>query len=122
MNLYEGIKDAAKVLQQADNVELYSKLIDLSREALEVTEENKRLKKEIDDYKKAKDIEDRLVFRDNAYYLNEEGPYCSVCWDKDKKLVRMHYVSGTRYDCCVCKISIGKSKTYDWGKINKNVI
>lgn len=40
-------KDAAKALQQADNIELYAKLIDLSREALELTEENKQLREEI---------------------------------------------------------------------------
>ena len=30
MSLYEGIKDVAKVVQQADNIDLYLKLIDLS--------------------------------------------------------------------------------------------
>lgn len=121
MNLYEGIKDAAKVLQKAGNIELYLKLIDLSREALELTEENKKLKEEINDYRKVKNLEDKLIFKDNAYYLNEEGPYCSTCWDKDKKLIRMHFHSGTRYDCNACKTSIGKAKSYDWNKAN-NVI
>lgn len=30
MGLYEGIKDVAKVVQQADNIELYRQLVDLS--------------------------------------------------------------------------------------------
>lgn len=30
MGLYDGIKDVAKVVQKADNIELYQKLIDLS--------------------------------------------------------------------------------------------
>lgn len=36
MGLYEGIKDVAKVVQQADNIELYKKLLDLSSEALDM--------------------------------------------------------------------------------------
>ena len=30
MGLYEGIKDVAKIVQQADNLELYRQLLDLS--------------------------------------------------------------------------------------------
>ena len=43
MGLYDGIKDVAKVLQKADNIDLYSKLIDLSAQALEIQQENARL-------------------------------------------------------------------------------
>ena len=51
MSLYEGIKDAAKIVQKADNIELYQKLLDLSSQALDLqaqiqklTEENSKLK------------------------------------------------------------------------------
>ena len=36
MGIYEGIKDVAKVVQQADNVDLYKKLLDLSAQALDM--------------------------------------------------------------------------------------
>ena len=36
MGLYDGIKDVAKVVQKADNIELYQKLIDLSAQALDM--------------------------------------------------------------------------------------
>ena len=39
MSLYEGIKDVAKVVQQADNVELYRRLLDLSALALDMQDE-----------------------------------------------------------------------------------
>ena len=41
VGLYEGIKDVAKVVQQADNVELYRKLLDLSSQALDLQAERK---------------------------------------------------------------------------------
>jgi len=36
MGLYEGIKDVAKIVQQADNIDLYRQLIDLSSQALDM--------------------------------------------------------------------------------------
>ena len=47
MGLYEGIKDVAKVVQQADNIELYRQLLDLSAQALDLQAENSKLKEEI---------------------------------------------------------------------------
>lgn len=35
MGLYDGIKDAAKLIQKADNIELYQKLLDLSSQVME---------------------------------------------------------------------------------------
>lgn len=52
MGLYEGIKDVAKVVQQADNIELYRQLLDLSAQALDFQAENSKLKEEIADLKK----------------------------------------------------------------------
>ena len=49
MGLYEGIKDVAKVVQQADNIELYRQLLDLSAQALDLQAENSKLKEEIAD-------------------------------------------------------------------------
>lgn len=39
MGLYEEIKDVAKVVQEADNIDLYRKLIDLSKQALDLQAE-----------------------------------------------------------------------------------
>ena len=44
MGLYEGIKDVAKVVQQADNIDLYKKLLDLSSQALDMQAEIASLK------------------------------------------------------------------------------
>ena len=39
MGLYEGIKDIAKIIQKADNVELYRQVLDLEAQALEMQAE-----------------------------------------------------------------------------------
>ena len=39
MGLYEGIKDVAGIIQKADNIELYEKLLDLGSQALDLQSE-----------------------------------------------------------------------------------
>ena len=56
MSLYEGIKDVAKVVQQADNVDLYLKLIDLSKQALDLQAEVLQLHEENAQLKKRKEL------------------------------------------------------------------
>lgn len=51
MGLYEGIKDVAKVVQQADNIELYKSLLDLSSQALDMQAEISALQKENEELK-----------------------------------------------------------------------
>ena len=51
MGLYESIKDVAKVVQQADNIELYRQLLDLSAQALDLQAENGQLKEELHELK-----------------------------------------------------------------------
>lgn len=51
MGLYDGIKDVANIIQKADNIELYGKLLDLSAQALELQNENTRLIEENNKFK-----------------------------------------------------------------------
>ena len=46
MGLYESLKDVAKAVQKADNIDLYIKLINLSTQAYELQEEILRLREE----------------------------------------------------------------------------
>lgn len=93
MGLYEGIKDVAKVVQQADNIELYRQLLDLSAQALEMQEEISRLKEENRELKKKQDLSLRIVRHPESYItLLDENPalrFCSHCWDYDGKIVQL---------------------------------
>lgn len=93
MGLYDGIKDVAKVVQQADNIELYRQLLDLEAQALEMQEEISRLKEENRELKKKQDMSLRIVRHPESYItLLDEDPtllYCSHCWDFDGKIVQL---------------------------------
>ncbi len=92
MGLYEGIKDVAKVVQQADNIKLYQQLLDLSAQALDMQSEINRLTAENAELRKQKDIESKIQ-RHSEPIINLSGEtdivYCSHCWDNEKKLIQV---------------------------------
>lgn len=95
MAIYEVLKDVAKALKEADKIELYSKILDVQQQLMdmqnriqEITEENLKLKNEINK-------KHSLIPRGEVYFLlkddgNEDGPFCAKCQDVDGKLVRMN--------------------------------
>lgn len=113
MGLYEGIKDVAKVIQKADNIELYSKLLDLSAQALEMQAEIASLREENAKLKKEKEHDDDIVFHkvENSDSFSQDYPYitlksdmegiryCAICWGKNHKLIPLYNNSG----CVVCR-------------------
>ena len=105
MGLYEGIKDVAKIVQKADNVELYRQLIDLSAQALDMQATINKLTEENAELKKRQDLEERIE-RHQELYITLKGDennifYCSHCWDSDGKLIQMRK-SSKEYHCPHC--------------------
>ena len=113
MGLYEGIKDVAKVVQQADNIELYMQLLDLGAQALDMQSEISRLRAENEELSKEKSQRDDIVYhqskpvddllREHPYITLKSDPegirYCAVCWGKDKKLIPLY----DELNCLICR-------------------
>ena len=112
MGLYEGIKDVAKVVQQADNIDLYKKLLDLGAQALDMQSEIANLRAENEQLRKARTLEDDIVHhpskqvddltREHPYVTLKSDPdcirYCAVCWGKEKKLIPLY----DELNCLIC--------------------
>ena len=114
MSLYEGIKDVAKVVQQADNVELYRQLLDLSASALDMQDEINKLKEENAELKKKQDISNQII-RHKETFITLEGDtqqlyYCTHCWDSEGLLIQLLCESG-KFDCPHCKMRGTYDKT-----------
>lgn len=107
MGLYEGIKDVAKVIQQADNVELYKQLIDLSSQALELQNEISRISAENAELKKMRDVESRIVRHSEPYVTLKDDCkqilFCSHCWDYEQKLIQVKLYDSGKFKCIHCK-------------------
>lgn len=107
MGLYEGIKDVAKVVQQADNLELYKKLLDLSAQALDMQAEIAKLREENAELKKRKAIADKVIRHKEAYITldgEEELYYCSHCWDSEKITIQLIVGSNGTFECPHCHV------------------
>lgn len=120
MGLYEGIKDVAKIVQQADNIELYRQLLDLCEQALEMQNKINQLTTENAELKKKQDLEERIQRHQLLYLTLKDDTdnffYCSTCWDKDKKLIQMSKYHG-EFFCPHCH----QDGIYDRSEHDKHV-
>lgn len=94
-----GITDTIKALTTAaktiGNIEVQQQLIDLQGDVLELLEQNRQLQAENAELRDQLKTRGSIDFRDNFCWLtgddgNEEGPFCSACWDDRGKLVHLH--------------------------------
>ena len=107
MGLYDGIKDAAKVIQKADNIELYEKLLDLSSQALELQNDNARLIEENKKLIQKEELSSKVVRHEETYITlkddNNGIMYCSCCWDSSNKLIQVRKDDDGYFLCHLCK-------------------
>lgn len=114
MSVYDVIKDEVKIAQKVDNVELYRMLLDIQKESLDLLDENQKLKEKIGELEDNNKIGESLIFKDYFYYKIDDKdlkePYCSNCWDSDKKLIRIHLnvrpMPGRIHMCPNCKMMV----------------
>ena len=110
MNLYDRIKDIAKIVWKADNIELYQELLELSDRARVMQVEISRLKEENERLRKEKDISDRIVRHPESFItLKGSSPtfyYCTHCWDSNSQLIQLkcNDYYGT-FECPHCQMN-----------------
>jgi|SRR6267154_711510 len=110
MGIIDNFKDVFKVADTLNNLELYKKLTELQTRTMEVEEENRALKDQIAQLTAELATKASLKHDGEQYWTEKDGrrdgPFCAVCWDVDKKLVRMrHYRSHSGaldYVCDYC--------------------
>ena len=110
MGLYDGIKDVAKIVQQADNLDLYRQLLDLSAQALDLQSEVAKLREENTELKKARDLESDIEYYVDSFVTKKPDTkpikYCAACWADKRVLVPIQYYERGRYRCPLCNVRI----------------
>ena len=107
MAIFDSLKSIAKVLQESGKIELYKQILEIQQILLEMQQENAELRTQIRIFEDQLKIKDELVHRNNAYWKssNNEGPFCTRCWDKGKDLIRMTSDRDIYYNCPECQCS-----------------
>jgi len=122
MGIIENAKDAVKLVQQIDNVELYRKILDLKNEAMELTDQLRERDEKIRLLEESLRNKGKMICRDSAYYLTDDtgkvvdGPFCTKCFDIDHHQCRL--VKGTKRAnivvCPKCKVEFYAYRTFDY--------
>lgn len=109
MGLYDALKDLIDVAKKAGNLELYRQLSDLTDQIHDLQEENLKLKEEINNISKQKNVESHIIRHSQPFITldNDEQhlPYCAICWTKEKKLYQMgkaNYYGSMKLFCKNC--------------------
>jgi len=120
MGIIENAKDAVKLVQKIDNIELYRKILDLQAEAFELIEQSKLKDEKIDKLKKALKVKGKMVCKDSAYYLTDDkgkiidGPFCTKCFDTDQDTIRIvAHTTGGQVKCLKCKVIFESQNIYN---------
>ena len=114
MGAIENIKDVLKLAQTVGNADLYDKLnavqmdfLELSEKARQLQEENHELREKVSRKERMDELFSKRTHRDNAYWVDNDGPYCTGCWDSNDKPVRMTTYDDTGFAVCpVCKLQV----------------
>ena len=88
--------DLLKIIELVKDPDLRIKITQLYGENIGLKEENHSLRGIVETFKKNEAIQSKLNFLDNHYFLDKDGPFCTKCWDADRKLVRIH--KGNEFD------------------------
>jgi hypothetical protein len=103
MGILDTAKEAVQLVQKIDNIELYKEVLNLQSEAIKLVNENTALRNQISALEDRLKVKEALRFEKNSYWVEQknskEGPFCTLCWDKDQKLVRKHLDDTDRWYC-----------------------
>ena len=124
MGIIENAKEAVKLVQQIDNIDLYRRILDLQGEAIELIEELKKKEETISKLKDALALKGKMICEASAYYITDDkgdkidGPFCTKCFDVDHIACRIINApkrgeghSWEWVQCPKCKVPFRSRKT-----------
>lgn len=100
MGIVEDVREAVKLVQQVDNIDLYRKILDLQAEVQKMVQQNREKDETISRLEQALELKGKMVCEHSAYFLVDEegnkkdGPFCTNCWDNEHATRRL--VGGCR--------------------------
>ena len=114
MDIIDIGKQILKAIQDSDTATASQLILELEGKALELQDENARLRQQVGDLEAHIDLVDQMVFDGTVYWRGEgpdrRGPYCQKCLDGERRLIRLQHkdktVSGYKsewYECHNCQ-------------------
>lgn len=93
MAVFEELKSIASILREADKIPQYEQILSIQEKLLEMQNKIFGLESENRELKEKINLEQKLHFERNAYWIingdEKIGPYCTKCKDSEGKMIRM---------------------------------
>src|SRR4051812_21780022 len=102
MSIIDTVKDVGVLIQKIDNLELLKRMVELQEQVLALVNENRDLKDANRVLNDKLQMRRQMQFRENAYWHDADGPFCSRCFDAESQTVRMHVRTGYYPQCPKC--------------------
>ncbi len=117
MKIIDTGKKVIQAIQESDNVAANQLVLELQSIALELQDENYKLRQRIDELQNHINLVDDMVFDGKVYWRGEgddrEGPYCQRCVDAEGRAIRLQFREETApgyesrwYECHSCQSHI----------------
>jgi hypothetical protein len=97
MSIISTTKELVELAKKGATVELEIRLVRMQGSELELREEIVQLKSELAELKQSISNEKDLEFV-GGMYVKGDDHYCQVCWDADKKLIRLQERANEGFD------------------------
>src|SRR3989339_1802711 len=103
---FSSLKNLANLYKEAGKIDEYKQILELQAQLLEMQEANTSLKEENKQLENILSFKDTLTFDDNIYWNKQKEAFCSRCWDKDRVAIRLTRTNPTNdhyFTCPECK-------------------
>ena len=113
MEIAKFLKDSSDSLEKAEVklklADLIESLADIKTKMADIKEALLESEQEKQELKNALEIKTKLQFEMPYYWSNKDdgtkdGPFCQLCYDKEKKLIRLQDEKNGEWRCLSCRV------------------
>ena len=117
MDITEIGKKIMQAVQESDNIAANQLILEFQSMALELQEENYKLRRRIDELEQHMDLVEEMTFDGKVYWRGKgddrDGPFCQRCLDAEGRAIRLQFREQTApgyesrwYECHSCQSHI----------------
>lgn len=89
MGIQESFDKMLALVSGSSDPMLLKSVMEVQRELVSLQEENRQLRQKNNELQNIDILRSELEYKGNAYYHSDDGPYCTTCFDRDGKLIRL---------------------------------
>jgi len=102
-------KDIFDLIKKGATLEAQEKIMELREICIKLQEENHNFRRRITELKNILSISKNLIWESPYYWVKsddgKDGPFCQVCYDKEKHLIRLQKHGKSAWSCYSCENS-----------------